>query len=67
MWPIKEEENKQLFNIVAKSYPLDLAVKMLRFGCLFNINPSGLERPSSSFIFLLSFPKAQGSPVVLEG
>ena len=44
MWPIKEKENGNAAHIVAKSYPLYLAVKMRRFGSLININPSGSKR-----------------------
>ena len=40
MWPIKEKENKQLLIFVAKSYPLQLAVRMRRYGSLINIYPS---------------------------
>ena len=40
MWPIKEKENRQTAQVVAKSYPLQLVAGMYRYGSLININPS---------------------------
>ena len=42
MCPIKETENRQLLNKVAKFYPLQLAVSIRRYGSLISINPSEL-------------------------
>ena len=38
MWPIKEKENRQL---LIKSYSLEQAVRMHRYGSLIKLNPSG--------------------------
>ena len=44
MWSIKEKENiDRTGHIVAKSYPLQLAVGISRYGSLININPSGVS------------------------
>ena len=37
MWPIKVREK---LDIVSKSYPLEQAVRMQRYGSLINIKPS---------------------------
>ena len=45
MWPIRERKYTAA-HIVAKSYPLYLAVRMRRYGSLIKINPSGWDFPS---------------------
>ena len=51
MWPIQEKEKKTAAHIVAKYYPLYLAVKMCRYGSLIYINPSGSYDISTSNTF----------------
>ena len=40
----KRERKQTAANVVAKSYPLYLAVRMRRYGSLIKINPSGRKK-----------------------
>ena len=46
----KREKKETVAHIVAKFYPLELAVKLYRYGSLININPYALGENEVSLI-----------------